>query len=90
MRASCRTCGRSASLDDGRDRLHIAGMNSVLPILIAIAVAATFGALALGIISMARGGQFASRNSNKLMRLRVIFQFAALVLIGLAFLFSNK
>ena len=65
-------------------------MNSVLPILIAIAVAATFGALALGIISMARGGQFDSRNSNKLMRLRVILQFAAILLIGLAFLFSNK
>ncbi len=65
-------------------------MNSVLPILIAIAVAATFGALALGIISMARGGQFDSRNSNKLMRLRVILQFAAILLIGLAFLFSHK
>ncbi|MEK9645329.1 MAG: twin transmembrane helix small protein [Alphaproteobacteria bacterium] len=65
-------------------------MNTLLPILIAIAVAATFGALALGIISMARGGQFDSRNSNKLMRLRVILQFAAILLIGLAFLFSNK
>jgi hypothetical protein len=65
-------------------------MNTVLPILIAVAVAATFGALALGIISMARGGQFDSRNSNKLMRLRVIFQFVVILLIAVAFLFSHK
>ncbi len=65
-------------------------MNTILPILIALAVVATFGALALGIISMARGGQFDSRNSNKLMRLRVIFQFVAILLIAFAFLFSQK
>jgi hypothetical protein len=65
-------------------------MSSVLPILIALAVLATFGALAFGLISMARGGEFNARNSNRMMRLRVIMQAAALVLIGVAFLFSSK
>ena len=65
-------------------------MDTLLPVLIFVAVLATFGALAVGIISMVRGGGFDSRNSNRLMRLRVIMQFAAVVLIGLAFLFSSK
>ena len=59
-------------------------MSGVLPVLVVVAVLATFGALACGIVSMVRGG----RNSNRLMRLRVAMQFAAIVLIGLAFLFS--
>lgn len=65
-------------------------METLLPILIVVAVLATFAALAVGLISMVRGGGFDSRNSNRLMRLRVIMQFAAIVLIGLAFLFSSK
>ena len=65
-------------------------MASLLPVLIVVAVLATFGALAFGLISMARGGEFNARNSNRMMRLRVIMQAAALVLIGLAFLFSTK
>ncbi len=63
-------------------------MNSVLTILIILAALATFAALAFGIISMVRGGQYNSRNSNRLMRLRVIFQFCAIVLLGIAFLAS--
>ena len=65
-------------------------MGSLLPVLIVIAVLATFGALAFGLVSMVRGGQFNARNSNRLMRLRVMLQLAAIVLIGLAFLFSSK
>lgn len=65
-------------------------MSLLLPVLIVIAVLATFGALAFGLVSMVRGGEFNARNSNKMMRLRVIMQAAVLVLIGLAFLFSSK
>lgn len=64
-------------------------MSHTLSILIVIAVLATFGALAVGLISMVRGGQFNARNSNRLMRLRVILQFTAIVLIGIAFLASR-
>lgn len=65
-------------------------MSQTLAILVAIAVAATLGALALGLFSMARGGEFAARNSNRFMRVRVVLQFVAIVLIAVAFLFSNK
>ena len=65
-------------------------MSSVLPVLIVIAVLATIGALALGLESMVRGGDFNARNSNRFMRMRVMLQLAALVLIGIAFLFSAK
>ena len=65
-------------------------MSSALPVLIVIAVLATFGALAFGLVSMVRGGEFNARNSNRFMRLRVMLQLAALVLIGIAFLFSTK
>ena len=65
-------------------------MSSVLPVLIVIAALATFGALAFGLVSMVRGGEFNARNSNRFMRLRVLLQLAALILIGVAFLFSSK
>jgi hypothetical protein len=65
-------------------------MSSALPLLIFIAALATFGALAFGLVSMVRGGEFNARNSNRFMRLRVLLQLAALVLIGIAFLFSSK
>ena len=63
---------------------------NVLSILIAIAVFATLGALALGLISMARGGNFNARNSNRLMRLRVGLQFVAIVLLAIGFLAAKK
>ena len=65
-------------------------MSYALPVLIVIAALATFGALAFGLVSMVRGGEFNARNSNRFMRLRVLLQLAALILIGVAFLFSSK
>ena len=49
--------------------------------LIPLALIATAGALGLGIYSLAKGGDFARANSNKLMRLRVIFQAIAVALL---------
>jgi hypothetical protein len=65
-------------------------MALALPVLIVIAALATFGALAFGLVSMVRGGEFNARNSNRFMRLRVLLQLAALILVGVAFLFSSK
>jgi hypothetical protein len=65
-------------------------MSTVLPILIVIAMIATLGVLALGLISMVRGGSFNAKYSNKFMRARVILQFAAIMLLALLFLFSAK
>ena len=65
-------------------------MNSLLTILIVVAMVATLGALAVGLISMVRGGEFNAKHSNKFMRARVIIQFAAIALLGLLFLFSAQ
>ena len=46
--------------------------------------AATVGALVWGLIAMARGGEFNSRWSTKMMRYRVLFQAIALIFFALA------
>ena len=48
------------------------------------------GALALGLISMVRGGEFNAKHANKFMRARVFLQLGAVALLGLLFLFSTK
>ena len=48
--------------------------------LLLAAMAATVGALFLGLFSMARGGDFDKRNANRFMRLRVICQGVAILL----------
>lgn len=58
--------------------------------LIPIALAATLIILALGIYSLARGGAFAKANSNKLMRLRVMAQGIAIVLMALFLILIGK
>ena len=55
----------------------------LLYFLIPLAMLATVVALGFGIYSLAKGGDFAKEHSNKLMRLRVIFQGVALALIAL-------
>ena len=64
-------------------------MTKVLSILVVLALASVVFALGLGLFSMVRGGEFAAKYSNKLMRLRVILQFAAVVLIIAAVLASQ-
>lgn len=49
--------------------------------LIPIAILATTGFLAVGIFSLAKGGDFAAKNSNKLMRMRVAAQAIAVALL---------
>ena len=56
-------------------------MENVLNVLILVAIAAVSITLGLGIFSLYRGGDFARSNSNKLMRLRVALQAAAIVLL---------
>jgi hypothetical protein len=48
--------------------------------LIILAMLLTLGVLFLGLFSMARGGKFAERNSNRFMRWRVIMQGVAVLL----------
>ena len=57
-------------------------MESTLQILIPIAIAAVFFTLLVGIYTLFRGGDFARSYSNKLMRLRVILQLVAILIIA--------
>ena len=46
--------------------------------------------LLLGIGTLFKGGETSKKHSNKLMQLRVIFQFIAIiVLVGFAYFFKN-
>lgn len=58
---------------------------TVFGVLIVIALVMVLGSLAMGLVSMVRGGEAGSRNSQRFMRLRVITQFLALALLVLAF-----
>ena len=61
-------------------------MNTILPALTLISMFVTLGILVFGVITMIRGGDFNRRNSNKLMRARVIMQGVTLALLALTFL----
>ena len=52
--------------------------------LVVAAAMITLGVLVTGILAMARGGEFNRKQSNRLMRLRVIAQCVALVLFAIA------
>ena len=62
-------------------------MEYVLPILVVIAMFGALGALAFGVISMAKGGN--PRRSNKLMQSRVLLQGLALLLFALFMMLSG-
>jgi hypothetical protein len=59
-------------------------MDFAFAILVGLAMLGALGALGLGVINMARGGD--PRRSNRLMRSRVAFQFAAVLLFALLLL----
>jgi hypothetical protein len=54
---------------------------NVFDILVLIAIGAVAITLGFGIYSLYRGGDYARTNSNKLMRLRVVLQATAIVLL---------
>ncbi|WP_269514879.1 twin transmembrane helix small protein [Brevundimonas subvibrioides] len=56
-------------------------MGIVFDILILLAILAVAVVLGFGIYSLFRGGDYARSNSNRLMRLRVVMQATAVVLL---------
>ncbi len=60
-----------------------------LNIALAFAVLGVVLALGFGVYSLLRGGQFGRDWSNRLMRLRVLFQAIAVVIILFAFWLSS-
>lgn len=54
---------------------------SIDQIILAIALLIVAGILGWGILTMARGGEYNVKNSNRIMRYRIIFQAIALIVI---------
>jgi hypothetical protein len=64
-------------------------MTDVLPILVYVAMGATVLVLVVGVFAMLRGGTMNKTYGNKLMRARVLFQLAAVLLL-LALFLANR
>ena len=62
----------------------------VINIALGVALAAVFLTLCVGIYSLFRGGEFGRSYSNKLMRLRVVLQFVAIIVIMAAFWWRSQ
>jgi hypothetical protein len=56
-------------------------MRDIFSILIPLSLAAVATALGFGIYTLFRGGEFGRTWSNKLMRLRVLLQFCAILVL---------
>jgi uncharacterized membrane protein len=56
-------------------------MQTIVNALIPVALGIVFITLCFGIYAMFRGGDFSRSWSNKMMRLRVIFQFVAIIVL---------
>jgi hypothetical protein len=65
-------------------------MERLFDILIPLALLAVVITLFAGLYSLFRGGEFARANSNKLMRLRVLLQFIAVVILVAAFVWRAR
>jgi len=65
-------------------------MHAFLGYALAAVLIAVTAVLALGIYSLFRGGEFGRTWSNKLMRLRVVLQFSAIVIIVVAALIAGR
>ncbi len=77
-------------LDPARRTLYPPGMQIFVQFLIPAFAVATFLVLCVGLYALFRGGQFNRSYSNKLMRWRILLQFIAIILIGIAsFAFRN-
>jgi len=63
-------------------------MDAMIQFLIPVALAAVAVILLLGLVNMMRGGS--ANRSQTLMRLRVLFQFIAIVVVMAALYFSGR
>ncbi len=63
-------------------------MGIVIDIMILLALLAVLGSLFMGLVAMARGGDYALANSNRFMRWRIKTQAVAYVLIIIGFIYK--
>ena len=59
-------------------------------IIVLIAILVVAAILGVGLYSLFRGGDFARSNSNKLMRLRIVAQLAAIIIILAVLYFTGR
>ncbi len=64
-------------------------MHTLFDILIPVSLFAVVVVLFFGIYALFRGGDFGRSYSNKLMRLRVLLQFIAIVILVAAFMWNR-
>ena len=64
-------------------------MHTLFNILIPVSLAAVVVVLFIGIYALFRGGDFGRSYSNKLMRLRVLMQFIAILVLVAAFYWNR-
>ena len=73
-----------------REDLHYMGDMDVLQIVLLVFMAGALGAVIVGVVAMAVNGKLNKNHSNKLMRLRVLFQaIAVLVFVIIIWLSRN-
>ncbi len=65
-------------------------MHTLFNILIPLSLAAVLATLGFGIYALFRGGEFGRSHSNKLMRLRVLLQFIAILVLMAAFWWKRR
>lgn len=65
-------------------------MERIFDLLIPVALLAVATTLAIGIYALFRGGDFGRSYSNKLMRLRVVLQAVAVVVLVAALLWRER
>ena len=66
---------------DAHQQRYIPAMDTVIVILLIVALVLVVGTLATGLITMARGGELGPQKSNTFMRYRVLFQGIAVLLV---------
>ena len=73
-----------------REYLHYMSIMDVLQIVLVVFMAGALAAVVIGVIAMAVNGKLNKNHSNKLMRLRVLFQaIAVLVFVIIIWLSRN-
>jgi hypothetical protein len=65
-------------------------MLNPLHVLLVVVLVALVGTLGLGFFALFRGGSFGRSWSNRLMRLRVLLQFTAVMIICAAYWLSQR
>ena len=71
-------------------RDYTAGMSGFLVPLMIFAMLATLGVLFFGIFTMARGGDFNRKHSNRIMRARIVLQGLALLLFAVIMVIAGR